>query len=297
MLNRGKEGLVVDLKSPADRARLVPLLQSCDVVVEQFRPGVMDRLGLGYEAVRALNPDVIYCAISGYGQTGPLAALPDHDMGYQARTGVLALNPEVPAALAADIAGGSFPAVINVLLALLRRDRTGEGAYLDIAMADVGFTFALFAQAEAAATGRAPAPGAAMLHGGLARYRLYTAADGVRVAVAALEDKFWAEVVDATGLDVAEDEAETARRLQAIIGARGSAEWEAVFTGREACVSIVRDVAAAMRDPHFVARGLFEHRVRREDGATMPAAVVPIDRAFRGDPSVPLGAPLLTDAG
>ena len=133
LLNRGKKSLVLDLKRDADRAKLKPLLDRADMLVEQFRPGVMARLGLGYEAVRAINPKLIYCSITGYGQTGPRAGEAGHDLNYIGYTGLLALNPGppdrpvVPPALIADIAGGTLPAVMNILLALRQRDQTGQG--------------------------------------------------------------------------------------------------------------------------------------------------------------------------
>ena len=133
LLNRGKKSLVLDLKNEADRDKLTPLIVRADVLVEQFRPGVMARLGLGYEAVRAINPKLIYCSITGYGQTGPRAGEAGHDLNYIGLTGLLALNPGptdrpvVPPALIADIAGGTLPAVMNILLALRQRDQSGRG--------------------------------------------------------------------------------------------------------------------------------------------------------------------------
>src|SRR5665213_116121 len=140
-LNRGKKGLVLDLKKPSDRDKLMPLLKRADVLVEQFRPRVMARLGLGYEAVKAINGKLVYCSITGYGQTGPRAGEAGHDLNYIGSTGLLALNPGpmdrpvVPPALIADISGGTLPAVLNILLALRQRDRSGQGCPLDIAMA------------------------------------------------------------------------------------------------------------------------------------------------------------------
>ena len=137
-LNRGKQSLVLDLKSAADCAKLKPLLTRADILVEQFRPGVMARLGFGYDAVRAINPKLIYCSITGYGQTGPRASEAGHDLNYIGATGLLALNPGppdrpvVPPALVADIAGGTLPAVMNILLALRQRDATGSVA--DVAL-------------------------------------------------------------------------------------------------------------------------------------------------------------------
>ena len=142
LLNRGKRSLELDLKEAAARTRLTPLIERADVVVEQFRPGVMERLGLGYETIKAINPRIVYCSITGYGQQGPRAGEAGHDLNYMGNTGLLSLAPGpmeapvVPPALVADIGGGSMPAVINILLALRQRDLTGEGCHLDIAMAD-----------------------------------------------------------------------------------------------------------------------------------------------------------------
>ena len=142
MLNRGKGSIAIDLKAPDALSRLRPLLAATDVVVEQFRPGVMDRLGFGYETLSALNPRIVYCAITGYGQNGPKAQVAAHDLNYQADAGLLSISAAggrfsvVPNALSADIAGGAYPAVINILLALRNREHTGKGCKLDIAMTD-----------------------------------------------------------------------------------------------------------------------------------------------------------------
>ena len=165
LLNRGKQNLTLDLKNAADRERLMPLIERADIVLEQFRPGVMARLGLGYDEMRALNPRLIYCSISGYGQSGPRVDEAGHDINYIGNTGLLDLQPGpiarpvLPPMLVADIAGGSFPAVINILLALRARDQSGQGCHLDIAMTDAMFTFAWYALALGTATGRFPAPG------------------------------------------------------------------------------------------------------------------------------------------
>ena len=143
----------------------MPLIERADILIEQFRPGVMARLGLGYDDLRAINPRLIYCSISGYGQSGPRADEAGHDINYIGNTGLLDLqpgpveHPVVPPMLAADIAGGSFPAVINILLALRARDQSGQGCHIDIAMTDAMFTFAWYALALGAATGKFPKPG------------------------------------------------------------------------------------------------------------------------------------------
>src|SRR5512141_2488148 len=197
LLNRGKKNLTLDLKNEADRDKLKPLLKRADILLEQFRPGVMARLGLGYDELRSVNPRLIYCSISGYGQSGPRVDEAGHDINYIGNTGLLDLqpgpaeNPVVPPLLVADIAGGSFPAVINILLALRARDQSGQGCQLDIAMSDAMFTFGWYALALGSASGRFPAPGEMWLTGGSPRYQLYPTKDGKIVACGAIEQKFW----------------------------------------------------------------------------------------------------------
>jgi alpha-methylacyl-CoA racemase len=291
LLNRGKASLALDLKSPAAMEALRPLLERADILVEQFRPGVMARLGLGYEALAAINPRLIYCSITGYGQSGPKASNVGHDLNYLAESGLLAQScgtperPALPPAQIADIGGGTYPAVINILLALIEREATGRGCHLDIAMVDGCFAFAAFAQAEWQARARIATSGEGHLTGGLARYNLYAAADGRLIAIAALEPKFWATVCATIGLepehhdDLARPEAARSR-VAALIAQKTSTEWAARFTGQEACVSVVATFDEAARDPHVAARGLFARSVSA-GGASMPALPVPIDPALR----------------
>jgi alpha-methylacyl-CoA racemase len=295
LLNRGKKSIVLDLKASDARARLAPLLARCDVVVEQFRPGVMARLGLGYDAVKTVNPRTVYCAITGYGQDGPRRDEAGHDLNYIAATGLLALapgpadRPTVPPALIGDIGGGAMPAVINILLGLHRRDATGEGCYIDIAMTDAMFTFAWHALASGFAGHRFPAPGASRLTGGSPRYQLYPTRDGKLVACAALEQKFWLAFCAAIGLaaplvDDRLDTAATITAVAAIIAGRTAREWEPVFAAADCCTTIVTDLERAVADPHFVGRGLFAHELVTAKGTAMPALPVPIDRGFREAP-------------
>jgi crotonobetainyl-CoA:carnitine CoA-transferase CaiB-like acyl-CoA transferase len=306
LLNRGKRSLVLDLKRRDDQARLAPLIARADILVEQFRPGVMERLGLGYAAVRQANRRIVYCSISGYGQTGPRADEAGHDLNYIGNTGLLALNPgpadrpTVPPALVADIGGGSFPAVMNILLALRQRDQTGEGCHLDIAMADAMFTFAWHAFATGLATGRYPAPGRAHLVGGSPRYRLYPTRDGALVACAALEEKFWRAFCAAIGLgaeliDDAVDPAATGAAVARLIAARTATEWRPILAAADCCATIVAALEEAMRDPHFVARGLFAGRVVGTDGATIAALPLPIAPAFRDGVADKASPPLVGD--
>src|SRR3569833_177565 len=231
MLNRGKTGLTLDRKCEADREKLKPLIARADIVLEQFRPGVMARLGLGYDDMRAINPKIIYCAISGYGQSGPRAGEAGHDVNYIGATGLLDLQPGpveapvLPPALVADIAGGTFPAVINILLALRARDQSGEGACLDIAMTDAMFTFGWSALALGVAGGRFPKPGELPLVGSSPRYHLYATRDGKLVACGALEQKFWDAFCAASDLapgfrDDRRDPKATREAVAALIAAR-----------------------------------------------------------------------------
>lgn len=291
MLNAGKEILTLDLKDESDRARLAPLLAEADVLVEQMRPGVMARLGLGWEDVRAVNPRLIYCAVTGYGQAGPRAQEAGHDINYQALTGLLSQapgspdHPATPAALVADIAGGAMPAVIAILLALRQRDLTGEGAFLDIAMSDAMASFAWLGEAQMAATGAAPGPHQGLLTGGSPRYGLYATADGRFLALGALEDKFWARACEGLGLepdlrDDRRDPAATRARVAAIIRSRDAAHWRATLEPLDCCATVVRTLEEAAADPHFAARGLFRGEAAW-DGLAMPLAHAPLPEGLR----------------
>jgi alpha-methylacyl-CoA racemase len=270
-LSRGKTRLVLDLKNPDDHQRLQPLLERADVLVEQFRPGVMSRLGLGYEDVAAINPKIVYCSITGYGQEGPRSGVAGHDLNYIAETGLLSLsmgtvsNPVIPPALIADIAGGSYPAVINILLALRGRDRTGRGRHLDVSMTDNLFTLTL---------------GSPVITSGSPRYRLYATRDGRMLAVGALEQKFWdafCEIVslDARLRDDSIDPAATASRVAELIAQETADTWARRIAGRDCCCSIVATLDEAKRDPHFVARRLFRDPLGA-DGTTIPALPLPV---------------------
>ncbi len=295
MLNRGKQNLTLDLKSEADRDRLLPLLKRADVLIEQFRPGVMARLGLGYDAVRALNPRLIYCSISGYGQSGPRADEAGHDINYIGSTGLLDLQPGpierpvVPPMLVADIAGGSFPAVINILLALRARDQSGQGCRLDIAMTDAMFTFAWYALALGAAA-KFPKPGELSLVGASPRYQLYPTKDGKIIACGAIEQKFWLAFTAAIGLPEAfvndlRDPTATRDAVAKLILARTAEAWRPILAAADCCATIVTPLEEAMRDPHFIERGLFAHQVAAASGKIMPALPVPIAAEFRDKPS------------
>lgn len=270
VVNRGCRSLAIDLKNPAGRDLLLQLVPRFDVVFEQFRPGVMDRLGLGYDALRAAREDIILCSLSGYGQTGPLRDAAGHDLNYQAHAGQLWLGgnrdeaPPVPTIPTADLCG-AMNAVTAIVGALLRRERQGGGAWLDISMTDS--VAALGAPFVAAWTGmgeQAWKRGGALLGGGLANYAIYPTKDGQHLAVGALEPKFfvrfaticghpeWAQTPPLPG-----PWQEPLRvQVAAAVASRTREEWEAALDGVDCCVTPVLDPAEAMERPLFRERGL-----------------------------------------
>jgi alpha-methylacyl-CoA racemase len=305
LLNRGKRSLAIDLKAPGAVASLTPLLESADVVVEQFRPGVMDRLGLGFEALSAINPRIVYCAITGYGQHGPRANVAAHDLNYAAEAGLLSLSvdkdgaPVPPPALIADIGGGAYPAVMNILLALRQRELTGKGCKLDIAMADNLFSFMYWALGNGLSEGRWPRPGGELVTGGSPRYNVYRTRDGRYLAAAPLEQKFWETfcellAVPAGMRDDAPDPVATRKAVAECVGRQTAAELQTLFAGQDVCCSIVVTLEEAMRDPHFAARAVFARALTAGE-RSMPALPVPVADAFRADEPA-AGYPALGEA-
>ena len=291
LLNRGKRSIAIDLKAAGAVDALRPLIESADVVVEQFRPGVMDRLGLGYEALKAINPRIVYCAVTGYGQHGPRADVAAHDLNYVSESGMLALTrggdgaPVLPAALVADIAGGTYPAVINILLALRERDRTGIGCKLDVAMADNLFTLMYWGLGNGLAAGQWPTPGGDLVTGGSARYNIYRTRDDRFLAAAPLEQKFWEnfcaliELPETLRNDAA-DPGATYAAVAERVASRTADELRKLFDGHDVCCTIVVSVEDALRDPHFAARRVFARELRagRKSISALP---VPVADAFR----------------
>jgi crotonobetainyl-CoA:carnitine CoA-transferase CaiB-like acyl-CoA transferase len=275
-LNRGKRAAAVDLKDPRVHERLLALAADVDVVVEQFRPGVMDRLGLGYAAVREVNPSVIYCSITGYGQEGPRASRAGHDLNYLADSGLLDAvvddqgDPQLPPTVIADIAGGSYPAVINILLALLRRNANGQGCYLDVGMTPNLQTLAYGYLATYQGSGKWPTPGRDLLTGGSPRYRIYRTSDHRHVAAAPLEDRFWARFCELVELprelrDDAGRESEVIDAVAQRIAAQPSEHWRTLFEGEDVCCNVVATFEEARRSrvlqtasPHRVAGEQFD---------------------------------------
>jgi crotonobetainyl-CoA:carnitine CoA-transferase CaiB-like acyl-CoA transferase len=249
ILNRGKRSLCIDLKTAEGHEFIQSQLSSSDVLIEQFRPGTMARLGLDYESVKQKRKDIIYCSLTGYGQSGEKALKAGHDLNYQTESGLLGLvsgqngDPVLPQVLLADIAGGAYPAVMNILLAVMNWKATGQGTYLDIAMANNLAPFLFWAKPNLI-NDIAPRTGLELFTGGSPRYQLYKTVDNQWLAVAPLEERFWQTFCGLIGLDTAMrssqfDAAQCIERISQIIAQRSADEWLQLFEGEDVCCSIV----------------------------------------------------------
>lgn len=269
-LNRGKRSLAIDLKKPEGVELVKQLVAQYDIVVEQFRPGVMDKLGVGYEALKAINPQLIYCSITGYGQTGPYRDRAGHDMNYLSVAGVLGYNgrresgPAPMAVQVADIAGGSCHAVMGILAAVIHRTQTGEGQMVDISMTDAAFSLHALTAPGALQGGEQPELERTQLNGG-SFYDCYATADGRYLSVGGLEPQFGMAFCQAIGkpqlatrllitepVQLAEIKAEIA----AAVKCHTFAEWQERFAIIDACVEPVLTFAEACEHPQMQARGM-----------------------------------------
>lgn len=277
-VNRNKRGVTLDLKQAAGREVLFRLIEGADILLESFRPGVMDRLGLGYEVLRQRNPRLVHCAITGYGQDGPWAQRAGHDLNYIAQAGVLEQTgvadgqPAIPALQVGDLLGGAMSAVAAMLAALCKAKASGEGSFVDVAMTDAVLAHNLFPLFALQAG--APAPrGADMLTGGRANYGIYRTRDDRYMAVAPLEEKFWQVFCDAIGRPEWKPRYEQTtdpvlrRELEAMFAERTQAEWAAFFEDYDCCVTPVLPLEEVLAHPQTQARGM----ALRVDGMTQYA--------------------------
>jgi alpha-methylacyl-CoA racemase len=248
--NSGKKSVSVDLKHPRGRESFLSLARQADVLIEGNRPGVMTRLGLGYDELHRVNPRLIYVSLTGYGQHGPYAQLAGHDVNYMALGGVLSLNlPVIPGVQIADLVGGSMQAVTGILLALLGRQQSGEGRHVDVSMY-LGVTSLLTIPLTAwRTTGREPMPGNEVLSGRYACYNLYQAADERWLAVGALEPKFWAELCrriaaeDLIARQFEEPQAGVKERMASIFRTKPAGVWFQELRDTDCCVTLVRTIS------------------------------------------------------
>lgn len=257
--NRGKRSVAIDFKKPEGKEALLRLARGADVLIEGFRPGVMDRLGLGFQVLHEVNPRLIYAALTGYGQSGPLRDAAGHDINYLATAGVLDLigerngPPVVPGVQIADIAGGAMQSVMGVMLALAARERTGEGQFVDISMTRGSVIMLALALAQLEAGAREPARGEGILSGQYACYGVYRCRDGRWIAVGALERKFWDSLCRGLGRgDLIEDhfapeprQARLKSELAGIFAQKDAADWVRELEAHDCCVTLVSTVAEA----------------------------------------------------
>ena len=269
MINRNKRSVAMDLKHPQARGVISELVKSADVVVEQFRPGVMARLGLDYESLKKVNPRLIYCSITGYGQTGPMKDKAGHDINYLALSGIASYSgtqdtgPVLSGTQIADIAGGSHHAVMAILAAVIERYGSGKGQYLDISMSDAAFALNTMFGAASLATGEDTCLGDSILNGG-SFYGYYLTADGRYLSVGALEPQFAEAFFSALGhpewLALAAlppgKQIELIDMVAKVIVTKSLAHWLSVFAELDACVEGVLTINEAASHPHFIARNM-----------------------------------------
>ncbi|HXE49644.1 MAG TPA: CaiB/BaiF CoA-transferase family protein [Ramlibacter sp.] len=300
LLNRNKRAIRIDLKQPAGAATLLRLCRDADVLIEGFRPGVMERLGVGYAAAAAVNARLVYCSLSGFGQTGPLRDMPGHDINYCALAGVThqigsSEGPALSNLPVADLLGGSMMAVMGILAALFDATRTGRGRHVDVAMADGVLAHAVLPLAALNQDGEVPPTGQGNLTGALACYGTYRTADGRHVAVGALERKFWdalcrrlerGDLAARHRTGNADTEASVRQELTAIFASRPLAHWSALFADGEACVTPVLRLDEALSHPQFQARGMVARAV-----PNAPAQLGPPVKMSGFQPEAPRPAP------
>lgn len=296
---RGMRKVILDLRETEGRDAFLALAARADVVIESFRPGTADRIGVGYEDVRSVNSGIVYCSTTGYGRSGPRARWAGHDLNYLAVGGYLGMSggggpegPPLPGATVADAAAGGMQAALAIVSALYRRSSTGEGDYLDVSVTDGVLWIMSLLLDEHLATGSAPEPGHDVLSGRYACYGVYRAGDGKWLAVAAIEGKFFANLCRGLGRedliarqydDAAQPEIREA--LAAEFAKADRATWVEHLAGADTCVSPVNSVAEVAADVHLADAGAFPEATAR-DGlgfrqlgavmAGMPALTEPV---------------------
>jgi alpha-methylacyl-CoA racemase len=284
-VNRGKQLLRLDLKNAAQREQLLAMVEQADVLVESFRPGVMARLGLGWEVLKGRNPKLVMCAISGYGQDGPFAHLAGHDINYIGYAGMLAQNagpdgtPALPNLQVGDLLGGAASAIEGILAALVAVKMGGPGRFVDISMTDAVLAHNIMPLVAVNNGGQA-APSRDLLTGGVPCYNAYRTSDGRFMAVGALELKFWELCCDVLlrpdlkrrhwqlGQAVGGSDAMAVKaELDTLFASRPLAAWSASFAAIDCCVSPVLDCGEALRHPLFEARAMVDQAQHTTEGA------------------------------
>jgi crotonobetainyl-CoA:carnitine CoA-transferase CaiB-like acyl-CoA transferase len=292
-VNRGKQFVTLDLKNAAQRDEFLRMVEAADVVAESFRPGVMDKLGIGWPVLKQRNPKLVMCAISGYGEDGPFAHLAGHDINYCGYAGMLEQNagpdgvPALPNLQVGDLLGGSQAAVQGILAALLAVKMGGAGRFVDISMTDTVFAHNIMPLAAVNDFGKTDAPGRALLTGGVPCYNVYRTSDNRFMAVGALELKFWESCCDVLGRPDLKtrhwshgqqvggaDAMAVKADLDAIFARESMAAWTEKFSGADCCVTPILRTDEAIELALFKARGMVRQEIHPTEGpyhATGPA--------------------------
>ncbi|MDQ1002359.1 crotonobetainyl-CoA:carnitine CoA-transferase CaiB-like acyl-CoA transferase [Neobacillus niacini] len=279
-LNRNKRSITLDLKDEKDKNAFISLVKTADVLIESFRPGVMDRLGLGYEELKVHNPKLIYCAITGYGQTGPYAKEAGHDLNFLSYSGLLHLQgapnekPLIPSVQIGDIGGGALMAAVGILLAIIDAKKTNTGQFVDISMLDGALSWMHTILPNYWTSGEMPNRGELTLNGGKACYEVYRTKDNRFISVGALEHKFWknfCKVIDKEKLIDQLDEPLEQQRImkqevQTAIQQKTLTEWLELFKGIDACVSPVLTPEELANDPQIKHRHMIEDVIHPKAG-------------------------------
>jgi alpha-methylacyl-CoA racemase len=270
VINRNKRAISLDLKKPEGVAAFLRLAKTAQVIVESFRPGVMDKLGVGYEAIKAINPQIVFCAISGYGQTGPYREHAGHDINYLGYAGIAEQigaaggPPTLLGFQIADLLGGAMTPAFAIMAALFDAQKSGQGRFVDVSMTDAVLAHSIMPLLGVLRTGAAPARGADMLSGGIPAYNVYATKDGRHMACGSLEPKFWQKTCEVLGLPqlfkrgwVEGTEAQAVRaEVQAAFAAKTQAEWTPIFEAADCCVSPILPMQEALDNEQIRARGM-----------------------------------------
>ena len=266
MVNRNKKSVALNFRNARGKELFFKLVRNADVVFETFRPGAANRWGIGCDAVRAVNPRIVYCSLSGYGQSGPYKDRAGHDLNYLALTGMLAANglaggpPVPPAVQIADLSGGML-AAISILAALIGRDKTGEGQYLDVGLFDGAISWAGTMIGGTHAAGQKTERGKMQLNGGMPCYNVYETQDGEFITLGAIEPHFWAAFCKAVGREELTSMHQNPQAIPAVIEifkTRTRAEWLSMFEKMDVCIEPVREFDDVFNDSHIRHRGLIE---------------------------------------
>jgi crotonobetainyl-CoA:carnitine CoA-transferase CaiB-like acyl-CoA transferase len=289
VLNRNKQSLTLSLKKPEGKAVFKKLARDADVVLDGFRPGVMQRLGLGYETLQEINPRLIYCALTGYGSDGPRAQKAGHDINYLARCGVLSYSglegrPCIPGVQIADLGGGALLAAFSIVTALFARERIGKGQFIDVGMADGALTWHVLRWGKYLSDGELPTPGDDVLNHGFACYNLYATRDGRYMSLGALEPQFWKVFCESVGhpewnrpnyFEPGPHQKILQEQIAALFRAKDQVEWTAHFADRDCCCEPVLNLEEAMADEQLLQRQMIVEMMHETWGVYRQLGIAP----------------------